>query len=204
MYADDLNAFKFWSRSLFKGAIEHDLRECQRATHRWEAANSVTFDAAKEETMIISTVSPSGGPAKLLGIEFDNRLLMNVAVHTCASKAAWKTKSLPRSRRFYCVADLIMLYNSHVLSYIEYRTAGIRFASTSVLRELDDVQKRFMRQLALSDEDAFMHFNFAPLETKRDIAMFGVIHRAAMCGGAAAIVEILQSRSCRSPVGKEF
>ena len=116
-------------------------------------------------------------------MEFDNRLRMNVAVHKCACRAAWKTKSLLRSRRFYSDSDLIMLYKSHVLSYIEYRTAGIHFASTSVLREIDDVQTRYIRQLNLSEEAAFMHFNLAPLETRRDIAILGVIHRAALREG---------------------
>ena len=76
-----------------------------------------------------------------------------------------------------------MLYKSHLLSYIECRTAGIHFASSRVLRELDDVQARFIRQFNMSEEAAFMHFNLAPLETRRDIAILGVIHRAAMREG---------------------
>ena len=103
---------------------------------------------------------------KLLGVEFDNRLRMNVAVHKCARRAAWKTKSMLRSRRFYSDSDLIVLYKSHVLSYIEYRTAGIHVAASSVLRELDDVQTRFIRQFNMSEYGAFMHFNLAPLETR--------------------------------------
>ena len=34
VYADDLSAFEFYSRSLSNGTIEHELRVCQRATHR--------------------------------------------------------------------------------------------------------------------------------------------------------------------------
>ena len=66
-----------------------------------------------------------------------------------------------------------------MLSYIEHRTAGVHFASTSVLKELDDVQVRFLHQLELSEESAFMNWNLAPLGVRRDIAMLGVIHRAA-------------------------
>ena len=40
IYADDLNAFTYYSRSLFNHAMEHDLRECQRATHRWREGGS--------------------------------------------------------------------------------------------------------------------------------------------------------------------
>ena len=183
VYADDQNAFKFYPRALSNIAIEDDLREGQLATHRWGAANSVTFDASKEEFMIISTTEPLGGPIKLLGIEFDNRLLMNIAAHNCAKKAAWKTKSLLRARRFYSIIDMLMLFKSHVLSFIEYRTAGIHFASTSVLKEVDEVQTRFLRELELTEESALMNFNLAPLSTRRDIAMLGVIHRAALREG---------------------
>jgi hypothetical protein len=133
--------------------------------------------------MIISNVAPHGGPAKLLGIEFDNKLIMASATHKCARKAAWKTKSLLRVRRFYTVLDLVVLYKSHVLSYIEYRTAGVHFASTSVLNGLDDVQRNFLRQLDLNEIDAFMSFNVAPLCVRRDIAVLGVIHRAALREG---------------------
>ena len=120
---------------------------------------------------------------KLLGIDFDNKLQMGSATHKCATKAALKTRALLRSRRFYNHVDLIMLYKSHVLSYIEYRTAGIHFATTSVLIELDDVQSRFLRQLDLSEESALMDFNLAPLNVRRDIAILGVIHRAVLHQG---------------------
>ena len=49
--------------------------------------NSVTFDAGKEESMILATGDPFGGPIKLLGIDFDSKLSMRVAVHKCAVKA---------------------------------------------------------------------------------------------------------------------
>ena len=90
--------------------------------------------------MVISSTDPSGGPAKVLGIDFDNKLIMSTAAHKCATKAALKTRSLLRVRRFCSVSDLLLLYKSHVLSYIEYRTAGLHFASSSVLNEIDDVQ----------------------------------------------------------------
>ena len=183
IYADDCNTFKAFPRALSNDLILTELQECQLSLHKWGRANGVTFDAGKEEMMIISNVAPHGGPAKLLGIEFDNKLIMASATHKCARKAAWKTKSLLRVRRFYTVLDLVGLYKSHVLSYIEYRTAGVHFASTSVLNGLDDVQRNFLRQLDLNEIDAFMSFNVAPLCVRRDIAVLGVIHRAALREG---------------------
>ena len=78
---------------------------------------------------------------------------------------------------------MIMLYKSHILSYIEHRIAGIHFACTSVLAEVDDVQSRFITQLELSEEAAFMHLNLVPLNVRRDIRTLRVIHRAALRKG---------------------
>ena len=113
--------------------------------------------------MILATVDPFGCPIKLLGIDFDSKLNMRVAVHNCAIRAAWNKKLLLRCRRFYNVVDLMMLFKAHILSYIEYRTAGVHFACSTVLAELDDVQSRFISQLDLGQESAFMNLNMAPL-----------------------------------------
>ena len=187
IYADDCNAFKCYPRSMSNAAIMESLMECQASLHSWGRANRVIFDAGKEETMVISTVGGAGGPVKLLGIEFDNKLTMSTATHKCATSAALKAKALLRARRFYSTADLVMLYKSHILSFIEYRTAGIHFASTSVLNDIDDSQVRFLRQIGLTEVLAFMVFNLAPLSARRDIAMLGCIHRAVLLQGPPAL-----------------
>ena len=105
---------------------------------------------------------------------------MTTAAHKCAIKAALKNQYFFRVRWFYFVSDLWLLYNSHVLSYIEYRTAGLHFASTSALKEIDDAQSRFLRQLEVSEEFAFAHFNLAPLNVRCDISILGIIHRSSL------------------------
>ncbi len=87
-----------------------------------------------------------------------------------------------------------MLFKSHVLSYIEYRTARVHFASTNVLNELDDVQTRFVRQLDLDEVSAFMSLNLAPLCVRRDISILGVIHRAIFARRTTATMEVLSYR----------
>ena len=58
----------------------------------------MTFDVSKKEFMNISIVEPFAGPSKLLGIEFVNRLLINIAVHNCANKYSLEYKILtPRA-----------------------------------------------------------------------------------------------------------
>ena len=63
---------------------------------------------------------------------------------------------------------------------MQYKTAGAQVALTSVLLELDHVQTQCLRQLELTEELALMNFNQAPLATRRDIVVLGVIHRASL------------------------
>lgn len=132
--------------------------------------------------MIVPTTEGVVGPAKLLGIDFDCKLIMRSAVHKSARKAAWKKARL-RARCFYSAIDLVMLFKSQVLLFIGYRTAGIHVACTSVVVELDNVQTRFPRQLDLSEESAFMNFHLAHLSVRRDVAMLDVIHQAMLRQG---------------------
>ena len=109
IYADDCNAFHLFPGHVSNDSVQDSLLECQASLHAWGRANRVTFDAGKEDTMIISTVSADGGPVKLLGIEFDNKLIMDMAAHKCATSAAFKTRSLLRAHRYYSTANFVML-----------------------------------------------------------------------------------------------
>ena len=120
----------------------------------------------------MSHAQPYGDPFKLLGICFDCKLRMDLAVRDMVSQASWKLTTILRTRRFHGVSQLVQVYKSKVLSAAKTTLAGI-----------DAVQRRFLRECGLSDEEALLHFNLAPLETRRDIAMLGLIHRSVLgCG----------------------
>ena len=172
-----------FSRQISNEEVTDALLECQASLHSWGRANRVIFDAGKEETMVVATLGGAGGPVKLLRIQFDNKLRMATASHKCATSAALKTKALLRARRHFSTVDLVMLYKSHGLWFIEYRTAGRHFASTSVLQEIDDAQTRFLQQIELCEITALMNFNLAPLSARRDIAVLECIYRAALQQG---------------------
>ena len=52
-----------------------------------------------------------------------------------------------------------------------------------MLDKLDAVQTRFLRDAGVDEVEALMHFNLAPLSLRRDIAVLGVVHRAALGEG---------------------
>ena len=88
-----------------------------------------------------------------------------------------------------------MLYESQLLSFIEYRTPAIYHACRVVLIKLDMVQTRFLRDAGVDEMTALMEFNLAPLRTRRDIAMLGMVHRAAIGEGPPQLREVIKRRT---------
>ena len=67
-----------------------------------------------------------------------------------------------------------------MLSTVEFCTPAVYHCTTSALEELDKVQRRFLHELGVSTEDALLKYNLAPLQTRRDIAMLGLMHRTVL------------------------
>ena len=98
-------------------------------------------------------------------------------------ECVWKIRAITRTGPFFSDAHSVLMYKSNVLGYIEYRTAAVYHATAEVLGPVDRLQRKFLNELSISDEEALLHFNLAPLETRRDIAMLGLIHRASLGAG---------------------
>ena len=62
-------------------------------------------------------------------------------------------------------------------------TAALYHACSSHLDHLDRIQRRFLRELGVSELEALMEFNLAPLSSRRDMAMMGLIHRTVLRQG---------------------
>ena len=182
VYADDLNGFKEFEHNASVDSIMAEAKKCQSELHNWGRANQVTFDPAKESMHIVSHAEPHGDSSKLLGVHFDCQLRMDPAVSEVVSQGSWKLTTM-RARRFHEVPQLVRVYKSKVLSFVECRTPAVYHATKTTPAGTDAVRTRFLRERGLSDEDAFLHFNLAPLEARRDIAMLGLFHRSVLRNG---------------------
>ena len=183
IFADDLNAYKVVPSTTTLPIAMQSIDKVQAGLHRWGTANQVTFDASKESRHVLSRTDPHGPDFKLLGVVFDCRLTMEGAVRSLAGKVKWKLQMLLRSRRSFCTQDLVLQYKQQLLSFIEYRTGAIYHATTTVLNQLDRTQDNFFRELGIDSTAALMDFNLAPLSMRRDIALLGILHRAALGEG---------------------
>ena len=106
-----------------------------------------------------------------------------------ARRAGWKLKTLLKTKRYYNTRELVGLYKCHVLPVLEFSTPAVYHAATTTLDLLDRVQRRFLKEVGLTEEEALLQHNLAPLNCRRDMAALGLIHRTALGQGPVHFVK---------------
>ena len=74
--------------------------------------------------------------------------------------------------------QVVNLYKSQVLPYIESGTPGYDHAASTILRLLDRVQERLCRELDVNYARALEQYKLAPLMCRRDMAVMGFFYTA--------------------------
>ena len=105
---------------------------------------------------------------------------MASAIGKLHNVATWRLKSILKLRRFYDKEDLMISFKSKILSYLEYRTPAIYHAAGTLLELINGIQSKFLREIGISNEEAFTDYHLAPLTSRRDMAMLGLIHRSVL------------------------
>ncbi|CAE8584050.1 unnamed protein product [Polarella glacialis] len=190
IFADDLNCFRIFAAGIGNVFVNKQLHDCQAALHERGAGNQVSFDSDKESMHILSKTSPEGDSFEILGVLFDTKLLMNKAIHNLAAQTGWRVRSILRTRRYYDVKALVRLHKCHVLSYIEGVTSAIYHEAPSTLALLDDIQSDFLNEVGLSAEVGLLEFNLAPLSSRRDFAMLGLLHKIQLGLAPSALTKL--------------
>ena len=184
IFADDLNAFKGFTKKASDDELQNTMTTCQQNLHSWGRANQVQFDPGKESQHILAIRGRGrGGSFKLLGVSFDVGLTMEGALHEIVKGASGKISSILRTSRYFGTRELIGLYKAKILSFVECRTAAIYHTCDSHLEHLDRLQRWFLREIGVSELEALHVFHLAPLTSRRDIAMLGLVHRTVLRQG---------------------
>ena len=105
VYADDLNSWRAFATRTCNAALLGEAECCQSQFHTWGKATQIQFDPAKESMHVVGRHDALGADFKILGVEFDCKLLMNGAVHETAVSARWKLKTVMRATRFPFTAN---------------------------------------------------------------------------------------------------
>ena len=180
VFADDMNAFKRMRRTTPAEEIEQALQSCQMDLHQWGSGNRVTFDPGKESRHVIHRLCPERSEFKILGVVFDNHLLMHKAVRELARQGGWRLRAILRARRFFSTRQLVHLFKAQVLSYLESGSLAFIHAPPTTMAPVDRIVRRFLREVGLSEAEALLEYNLAPLESRRHIAALGVLHKRVL------------------------
>ena len=116
----------------------------------------------------------------MYGILFDSGLYMEHALERLYTDASWKLSAILRTSRFFDAGHVVYVYKTKVMSYIEFRTSAIYHASDALLQRIDSIQNRMLKSIGVEEKNAISEFHLAPLRTRRDMAMLGIIHRAML------------------------
>ena len=142
--------------------------------------NRIEFDSSKEHLIIIHPLVPEGDNFKLLGTLIDPKLSMEPAIESILSRCRPKVKAILRTRRFYSIPDLLMQFKTHIWGLCEHHNGAIYHAAQSHLGRLDNMQRGFLHELGISEKDAFLNHNFAPLSLRREIELLGFLHKRVL------------------------
>ena len=104
---------------------------------------------------------------------------MNVNTAKMLAKAKPNIASLMRTRPYYTVPNMILQYKTHVLGLLELNIGVFYHACDTILETIANIQNSFVKKLDLFVEQAFLDHNLAPLCTRRDIAMLGLLYKCA-------------------------
>ena len=197
MFADDLNAFCGFPSDTDLPEVLKELEVYQTACHQWGFANRVEFDASKEHFVVLHRQRPHGENFVLLGTTYDPKLTMHDHCEACAARCRWKVHALLKLRCFFDKTGSVRLYKAHVLPLLEAHTAALYHAAPSTLALLDKVQHLFLRGVGLSSDEALLQHNLAPLRTRRDLAMLGLLHRCALEEAPPQLLEFFPREALR-------
>jgi len=105
---------------------------------------------------------------------------MEAAVEQITARARPKIKALLRSRAYYDYVDMLTRFKTHVWGLIEYHHGAILHSCESNLDNIDQLQNKFVRDIRLTKEMAFLDHNLAPLGLRRDIGSLGIIRKRVL------------------------
>ena len=181
LFADDLTAEHHAPVRVTAETVMQGLRGLQQRTHKWGVRNQVSFDASKEHLKIIHPRAALGEDFKMLGTLFDCKLSMQPCIEDMLAKARPKVRALIRIKHLFSVASLVNQYKTHVWGFSEYSNGAIILASPFQLKRIDRMQRWFLKEIGITDTEAFLVHNFAPPSLRRTIGILGLLHKRVLC-----------------------
>ena len=117
---------------------------------------------------------------KLLGCLLDCKLLISHGIENILARMRPKVRAILRLRGHYPIKELLGQFKTHVWGLVEYQNGAIFHASAHHLQKIERVQDKFLEELGLDTQKAFLDYNFAPLDVRRNIGILGLLHKRVL------------------------
>jgi hypothetical protein len=88
-----------------------------------------------------------------------------------------KRTAILRTRAYNDVPNVIKQYKTHIWGLVEGNCDAYFHTASSLLNKIGQVQRRFLSKLDITEQQAFLEFNFAPTCLRRDIAILGLLQK---------------------------
>ena len=138
-----------------KLSLEFDLSKVLK----WFSCNQLAANPAKFQMMILgglmaqkpltikmeNIVITSSDSVRLLGITIDDKLSFTSHISTLCTRANSNVRNLCRIRRYLNQDQLILLFNSFILSIFNYAPIVWMFCNKSSCKSIDSIHKRSLR-----------------------------------------------------------
>jgi hypothetical protein len=184
--------------------VHAELETCRARVHKWGKKYKVTFDASKEHLVILHPSLNHGESFKLLGYMIDTDLRMKSAIDQLLAKIRPKITAILRTRAYYSLSQFVTQFKTHIWGLMEAHSGGIFHACSTLLVKIDYAQNRFLHELNLSHDRAFLEFNFTPPSFRRNIGILGLMHKRVLSKCDPTYQRLLPFYTERFPEGRGF
>ena len=120
--------------------------------------------------VLSSSISESfGEPFKNLGVTMDPSLSMKTYITKIVNICCWQLSLFRRCLSFFNGPTMVRLYKAYIWPKLEYGIPAYFHCSP----DLDDMRSKFLSLLGISNKEALLTYNIAPLAFRRKWSMFG-------------------------------
>jgi len=191
LYADDSTLFCEITSTDDPVAVTASLNRDLEKMRIWADTWKVTFEPSKCKAM---TISRKRNPTKLdllfgttklvekeeleiLGVTVDSKLTWTKHISNVSSRAGQKLGALRRVSNKLDVRGRATVYKAQVRSVMEYASLSWMSASTTTLGLLDSIQRKALRIIGVSEEEARTELNITSLHQRRQVAAATVLYK---------------------------
>ena len=191
LYADDSTLFceiKTTDDPVAKTAsLNRDLERMKNWADCW----NVTFEPSKCKAMTISrkrtptrldllfgnTKLTEKEELEILGVTIDSKLTWTKHISNISSRAGQRLGALRRVANKLDTRSRATVYKAQVRSVMEYASLSWMSASPTTLGLLDSIQRKALRIIGTSEEEARSELNISSLHQRRQVAAATVLYK---------------------------